>query len=299
MPFRKKPFTPKQHMRLLRFSIIGVAVFAWTFGMLFKLKEFIFMYWAITGAIYTGGAGAAIIGGFYWARGTTAGAWAGMITGSVLGTFGTINNNLLWPWLVPFLQNRYPQIAFIQNLPETFWLDGMRFFFFACVAAACVYIIVSLLTKPRPDFSMDRILHRGEFAVAGEHRVVNTEKRSWFRKMLGIDQEYTRGDRIIAWALFILTMYGFSSFIIGTLIGLIFDTTEQGWSWWWAFGIAQGIVIGTGTTFWFLWGGFKDLAELLRTLKVVKEDITDDGMVRTEAEQKNIKGKNENYKDNM
>ncbi|MCX7002551.1 MAG: sodium:solute symporter [bacterium] len=280
LPFRRTPFAPQQHMRLLRWSIVGVAVFAWVFGMLFKLREYIFMYWAITGAIYTGGAGAAIIGGFYWKRGTTAGAWAGMITGSVLGALGTLNNNLIWPWLVPVLQRHYPAVVGIQRLPVDFWFNGMQLFFFACVAAATVYIITSLLTKPHPDFSMDRILNRGAYAIAGEHAVVNKVKQSWFKKLLGIDEEYTRGDRLVAWSVFLISMYGFGTFVVGTLIGLLIKTTDDSWSWWWAFATAQGIVIGTVTLFWFLWCGFKDMGALLRRLAAIKEDASDDGTVR-------------------
>jgi len=285
LPFRRTPFTPQQHMRLLRWSIVGVAVFAWVFGMLFKLREYIFMYWAITGAIYTGGAGAAIIGGFYWKRGTTAGAWAGMITGSVLGALGTLNNNLIWPWLVPVLQRHYPAAAWIQRLPAEFWLNGMQLFFFACVAAATVYIITSLLTKPHPDFSMDRILNRGAYAIAGEHCVANPVRQSWFKKLLGIDEEYTRGDRLVAWSVFLISMYGFGTFVVGTLIGLLIKTTDDSWSWWWAFATAQGVVIGTVTLVWFLWCGFKDLGALLRRLAAVKEDARDDGTVRQQNDE--------------
>ncbi len=279
MPFRRTPFAPRQHMRLLRISIISVAVFAWVFGMLFTLREYIFMYWAITGAIYTGGAGAAIIGGFYWPRGTTAGAWAGMITGSVLGVLGTLNNNVLWPWLVPLMQRRYPAVAWIQALPAQFWFNGMELFFLACIAAATVYVITSLLTRPQPGFSMDRILHRGAYAIAGEHTVVNATRRSWFKKLLGIDEEYTRSDRIVAWSVFIISVYGFSSFLTGTLIGLCVTTTDDSWTWWWAVGIVQAIIIGSITLVWFVWSGFKDMRALLRRLALIKEDARDDGSV--------------------
>lgn len=62
IPLRGRPLEPKQHLRWLRISIIGVGIFAFTFSMLFPLKDFILMYFALTGAIYTGGAGAVIIG---------------------------------------------------------------------------------------------------------------------------------------------------------------------------------------------------------------------------------------------
>ena len=49
LPFRKKPFTEKQHLWLLRGSIIFVGVFAFFFSWLFKQTEYIVLYFQITG----------------------------------------------------------------------------------------------------------------------------------------------------------------------------------------------------------------------------------------------------------
>ena len=84
MPFRRKPFAPEQHLRVLRLSILGVCIFIFLFSMIFQQSEYIFLFFAITGAIFTGGSGAVIIGGLYWKRGTTAAAWSALITGSVI-----------------------------------------------------------------------------------------------------------------------------------------------------------------------------------------------------------------------
>jgi SSS family solute:Na+ symporter len=84
LPLRKKPFTPQEHIRTLRWSITGVAVFAYFFSLFFRQTDYILMFFALTGAIFLGGAGSVIIGGLYWKRGTAAGAWAAMTVGSVL-----------------------------------------------------------------------------------------------------------------------------------------------------------------------------------------------------------------------
>jgi Na+/proline symporter len=84
MPFRKKPFAPELHLRLLRWSIFGVALFAFVFSLFFRHTDYILMFFALTGSIFTAGIGSAIIGGLYWKRGTTAGAWAALITGTLL-----------------------------------------------------------------------------------------------------------------------------------------------------------------------------------------------------------------------
>jgi SSS family solute:Na+ symporter len=52
IPFRKKRLSQKQHLRLLRWSIFGVAVFIFFFSLLFQQSEYIFLFFAITGAIF-------------------------------------------------------------------------------------------------------------------------------------------------------------------------------------------------------------------------------------------------------
>lgn len=55
LPFRKKPLSPQRHLLLLRLSICGVAVFIFFFSWQFQQTDYIFMFFAITGAIYLGG----------------------------------------------------------------------------------------------------------------------------------------------------------------------------------------------------------------------------------------------------
>ena len=84
MPLQPKPLGVKQHLLWLRMAIAGVAVFAFSLGALFRQSEYVLMWMQITTVLFVGGAGSAIIGGLYWSRGTTAGAWSGMLTGSLL-----------------------------------------------------------------------------------------------------------------------------------------------------------------------------------------------------------------------
>ncbi len=278
LPLRNKPLEPEQHLRWLRRSILGVAVFVWCFGMLFPLQEYIFMYWAITGAIYTGGAGSVIIGGFYWKRATTAGAWAGMIVGSSLAVLGTLINNIAWPVLLPRLKQSCPETPWIQSLPSEFWLNGMEMFVVACSCAIAAYVLTSLLTTPKPGFNMDSLLHRGEYALEGEHQAVNAG-RGWINTLLGIDSEYTRFDKFLAYSLFAWMMFWFITFVAGTLYGLNFETTDSAWANWWLFRLIVWLSVGTITVIWFLWCGFRDLKEMLAHLRTVREDVNDDGSV--------------------
>jgi SSS family solute:Na+ symporter len=71
-------------MLWLRLSCLGVGVLAFAFGFLFRQTEYLHMFFVISFAIFTSGAGAVVIGGLYWKRGTTGGAWAAIVTGAVL-----------------------------------------------------------------------------------------------------------------------------------------------------------------------------------------------------------------------
>ena len=94
LPFRRKPLSQKAHLILLKCSILGVAIFAFIFSMLYEPNQYIAMFLALTGAVFVGGAGSAIIGGLYWKRGTTAGAWTAMIAGMTLSGGGIVLKQL-------------------------------------------------------------------------------------------------------------------------------------------------------------------------------------------------------------
>jgi SSS family solute:Na+ symporter len=237
------------------------------------------MYWAITGAIYVGGAGSAIIGGFYWKRATTAGAWAGMITGSVLATVGLLLVNVIWPFVLPDLKEQYLDIQWIQNQPEVFWLDGVQMMFVTALCSVGMFVLFSLLTKPKPGFSMDKMLYRGQYAMTGEHEQVAKKKLNIWVRMAGIDPEYTPFDKFVAWSVIIWTMFWFVVFIIGCYIGFRYKTSDTGWAKYWVFHMGLWIVVGAVTVVWFLWCGFRDLKEMFRDLSKVSENERDDGTV--------------------
>ena len=76
LPLRKKPFTPNEQLRLIRYIIAALAGFSVFFSFFFGQVDYVLMFFAITGAIWLGGSGPCITGGLYWKRGSTAGAWA-------------------------------------------------------------------------------------------------------------------------------------------------------------------------------------------------------------------------------
>ena len=52
-------------------------------------------------------------------------------------------------------------------LTPVFALTGQEMSFWVIVAVIVSYLLVSLLGKPKP-FNMDRMLHRGKYAIEGE-----------------------------------------------------------------------------------------------------------------------------------
>jgi len=54
LPFRKKPFTPRQHLWLLRTAIFGVAVYIFLFSMVFEHTQRVAQYCAITASVFVG-----------------------------------------------------------------------------------------------------------------------------------------------------------------------------------------------------------------------------------------------------
>jgi len=78
-PFRKNAFTPKQHIRAVRITILVLCVLFFFFGLVYKptMKIWDFM-WLMANLI--GGTGIAVLLGMYWKRATTLGAYACVIT---------------------------------------------------------------------------------------------------------------------------------------------------------------------------------------------------------------------------
>lgn len=259
LPLRKKTFTPKQHIRLLRWSMVGVALFAFCFGCLFKQTEYVMMWWAVTEAIYVGGAGIAIIGGLYWKKGTSAGAWAGLLTGSGLVTGGILARQI-WG--------------------EGFPLNGIQISFFGSITACLIYAAVSLLTC-RKDFDMDRMLHRGIYAVASEKRFeTKSKKRVMWGKIIGLDEHFTLGDKLLAGGLFGWSMLWFGVFVTGTIWNLISPWPLAVWSqFWFVVGIGIPVFFAFVTAIWFSWGGIRDMRRLFQRLREERVDAFDNGMV--------------------
>jgi SSS family solute:Na+ symporter len=258
VPLRKRPLTPKGHIRVLRLAIIGVALFAFCFGALFQQTEYIFMWWAVTQAIFVGGAGAAIIGGLYWKKGTAPAAYAAMIAGVVLSLGGIVMRQI------------YPE----------FPLNGVEIAFYGMFAAVAIYVVVSLLTC-KEDHDMDRLLHRGRYAVKTDLPETESEPRPpLIIRIIGIGKEFTKWDKVIAVGLFAWTMAWVVVLIIGSAWNAFSPLSNDFWaSYWHVVGIGIPVFLCLVTAIWFTYGGVRDIRQLFTGLRREQVDALDDGTV--------------------
>lgn len=298
MPFRKKQFSPKQHIWALRLSIIFVGVFAWFFSYFFRQTDYVYMFFAITGAIVSG-AGAALVGGLYWKRGGTLAAWAVYIVSAVMALgaiaiqqtwdFGDgtgfsywLANNFHWQWVIDSIDGaQMASLAQGQMVAAKFPING-QWIHFICVATSIIlYVGLSLYehyVMGKPDFNLDKLLHRGKYDTAQEH--VAKSEVSWIARKFGITPEFTLGDKLIYAATILWTLLWF-------VLWLVYIVWEKGFGgvpneWWprlWHFKVYLTLILGISCTLWFLVGGVFDVANLFKALKNSRQNDADDGTV--------------------
>lgn len=265
LPIRKKPLAPKQHLRLLKISICGVAVFAFFWSLWFKQNESILLYFALTASIYLGGAGAVLIGGLYWSRGTTMAAWSTMIVGSVLAVSGLI----------------------IRQIIPDFPINGQVLSFITMASSIMVYVVVSLLGKGQ-RFDLDRMLHRGKYADNENIQAERIAKPGLLAK-LGITAELSFKDKLTYFSCIGWTLLWFSIFAIGSILHLVLGGfSDKTWLAFWRIWIYVSLIVSAIVTIWLMIGGLKDMRDLFRRLKIAKVDVNDDGVVRHEIIQSEL-----------
>lgn len=96
-PLARKPLSERQEILVTRISVVCIGVFLLVWGVWYELPESVWNYMAVTGTIYLSGAGAALLGGIYWKKASTAGAWAALLSGliAIVGIFIEPLNDML------------------------------------------------------------------------------------------------------------------------------------------------------------------------------------------------------------
>jgi Na+/proline symporter len=297
VPLCKKPLTLEQHVRALRISAIGVGVFFFVASSFMAQLSYIKLFYTIVLIMWMGGCGPVMIFGLYSRIGTTAAAWASLLTGVVISGV-TIAVDRCWASHVyPYLEHHgwtESVGAFLEKvsgpLPYIKWemnplrcpINSYEFYFMTMILTLIIYIVVSYATCKEP-FNLDRMLHRGKYNLDGENK--DQEKLTFknaFRKLIGITPEYTKGDKVIAWGFFLYSfVYGFLIIFLLVLVwNLISPWKLEYWSKY--FYMVQIVIPGIFafiTTFWFGYGGIKNLIELFRDLEHRTVNHLDNGSV--------------------
>jgi SSS family solute:Na+ symporter len=154
-------------------------------------------------------------------------------------------------------------------------------FFVTAACSVVMYMIFSLLTKVNPGFSMDKMLHRGAYAIDGDHEIIEEKKQNLLMRLVGIDREYTQMDKCIAWGAFVWTMFWFGLFVVGTIYSLTpgVQISDDGWALYWMFHLSSWCLVGGISVFWFLIFGFRDFKRMFETLRQRSVMPDEDGCI--------------------
>ena len=264
IPLRKKPFTTKQHMRLLKGAIGGVAVFIFFFSWLYPQRQSILMYFALVNNIWLGGSGAIMIGGLYWKRGTTTAAMSALLLGAAMSVTGIVLVQL-WPGLKGC----------------EFPVNGQWIFFLTIVISSILYIVVSLYGSRSKEFNLDKLLHRGSYAVE-ENGHTTHKNTTLVMKLFGITREFSRFDRFTAYVVMGWFWLLFLIFIFGSIFGFIVETSTDSWATFWYWYMVQMFAVLVVSTIWLTCGGVRDVKKMYYLLRTRKRDYSDDGRVSHE-----------------
>lgn len=136
---RKTPFTTKEHIRALRISFLGVAVFLFIWGIYYKPSESVLTYAYLTGAIFTG-AGIISFYGLYWKRTTTAAAYCALIICMVVPIADLI------------LKQQWDSISFLKTWRPVYPLKGEESGLLAMVLSVAAIHVISWCSNKKTQF---------------------------------------------------------------------------------------------------------------------------------------------------
>jgi solute:Na+ symporter, SSS family len=259
LPFRREPLTTAAHLWALRAAISFVGLVAFLLSISFHPRQSILMLFAAVNSIWLGPAGAVMLGGLYWKKGTAKAALTTLLAGSAVG-------------LVFFvLQQGWPSWHNDAEFP----INGQYGFLINIVFSSVLYTAVSLLTC-RHDFNMEKMLHRGKYAVPGEELPTLRPTKRW-QTIFGITPMFNFRDRVTAYLIVGYFLAWLGVFAAGMVYGAIADPGAFAWAQFWHIYIYISAGLLVVTTFWLGIGGLRDVASLFRSLRAKDRDYSDTG----------------------
>ncbi|MDD3154304.1 MAG: hypothetical protein PHS41_05505 [Victivallaceae bacterium] len=303
LPLKKNPMSTEEHLIYLKLCTLGVTIFFFVVSLFFAQMDYITMFTTIMCAVWMGASGPIMVGGFYTRWGNTTGAWSALLFGSglpVLGLFCQRNwADLIYPWLENrgYVQSvgRFLEMVSGPFNPYIVWkMDPIKFpinsyelYFIAMMLGIAAYVIGSMVTYKGP-FNLDRLYHKGIYSDDPDERSGKKKGESaWtlrnvYSKLIGIDSEYTTGDKVIAWSVFVWSgVYSFGGMFVGVLIwNFISPWPAHYWGVYFFISmICTALIVGVVSTVWFFIGGLIDLRRLFLDLEKRVANPLDNGVV--------------------
>jgi SSS family solute:Na+ symporter len=93
-PLRKKTLTGSKKMILIRVGIIIIGVFIYYWGIYYQFTETVFRYIALTGSLAFAGTLTGVVGGIYWRKASTAGAYLAFLTSAIPPIISLVNTEI-------------------------------------------------------------------------------------------------------------------------------------------------------------------------------------------------------------
>ena len=305
IPVRGRALEPKKHMMFIRMSVLAVAIFIVLFSTFFKQNENLYMFLDLTGGLYLSSA-VILLGGLYWGRGTTVGAWAAMLTGASVSLVGFVIRSKYNDFLldkghditvyvfigfciamafIGLLHLRRKAVAsglisivlglgagylcyhYSDKLPLK--LSGRLIMFHASLISITVYFVVSELTRSL-DVNFNEIFNR----TAEE--IESRRQRRWWQ----FAPEVPRSDRIL-----IPCIYGgIITFVACFIAAWIYNATHEvgieTWLKFWHVYVYAMFWLGVAFMVWVITGGFRDLVHMFKNLTTQQANADDDGSVQ-------------------
>ncbi len=306
LPHLKRTLTPEQHLRWLKCCTVGVAIFFFIAGRYMAQVDYIQLYCEIASSIWLCGAGPIVVFGLYSRFGNTVGAFSSLIVGTGFGVGGNLLQRnwagSVYPWLesmgwVPRLDSFLqavsgpfqPYILWKMN-PVKFPINSIEIYFLGMMCGVIAYCLGSWIVGRKP-YNLDRMLRRGKYCDDGRQPPkIDWSPRHIFSTLIGINSDYSKGDRIIAWSVFLWTFV--KSFCLGFVVVAVWNVISP-WpiTWWsWYFFLNFMVLpafVGIIITVWYMIGGIRDLRQMFIDLDkriATVEDASDNGVVQKEKE---------------
>jgi SSS family solute:Na+ symporter len=237
--------------------------------------------------------------GLYSRFGNTVGAFGSMTIGSGIPILGIIFQRNWADGIYPYIDRMgwtnacdiflrsvsaplSPYVEWQMNAVK-FPINSAEIFGMALVGGLVAYVGGSLITYRKP-YNLDRMLHRGKYSIDGVKHIKSPWTwRSTMGKLIGITPEYTKGDRVIAWAMFAYTfIYQILFCFLAVLIWNLFEPWPVHWwsNYFLINSVIIGGVVGAISTVWFMVGGVIDLRQLFKDLAARVDNPLDDGRVK-------------------